>query len=1211
VASLPRNRPGESGAKPADVIELAHDRLVLTELTPTDDCFVGKQILLNGHVLPYPTKITDWNWITACIPATPIALFDYLRKLQSRNACLIRGLPISGLAQKKVRRLKANFIDEPSRLLFFDVDGAPADWRADPEAAVISIVQRLGEPWASASFVWFFSSTHGLVTEKVTVKDENSGKDTVQAYWRGEIGEGTVKVRLAFILERALNEKEACGLTKLLKLESGLKLDPQISVYNQPNYTTRPKWLAQPERDVLDGLGDDFKRIGWIKGAHDFVDVSDATINKIQWARAEGHGSGDGIASHPDALTAVCSIGSDRDVRSHMKAAIIHLSNANRPPEHSSIAEHAANLAARLDDMIRDNAAAVSASLQAGGRSWANVWNYLPKNMTDWAEWVIEHRLTGRGKTIKRLRLPRTAAPPITKQDITDRVRRTISNIGNADLGVTLVIAPTGSWKSTEMRRAAVEFIQANPGKSVVMLVPRHDLGAEQIKAFEKEHPNAGLSIAIWRGRHRDDPETPDPDKPGAFKAMCWRSEEAKELQDALIDVNRHLCGNRDTVVKCPFYKLCGFQRQKQQRAHIWLGAHELLAHEMPATFGDVGRIMIDESPLDALLFGVDANDEVVLELDALKTPPRNMEAADSATLMAARLALHQALDGITPPSDAHHGAPATREVLSRFLSHDKHGHAPSLTATNLDQLAQLLARLAANDLRPAEFHPGTMMRLEWRAKITPKITPDMPIKQIREQLKLANDNAQIKKFVTLWSVLGAPGRVQIRRMNGNGRTIHVMGLRPIAKGWQDIPTLICDATGDATLLRSIWPDLRCEVEDWQQLPRPDSVKIFQCVDRALAKSMIATEGDGAARQVREDAARRMYAAVINQALQYGGKPVGLIVYKSTAEWIRANCYVPDWLTLLHHGGVSGLNVLQDVRALFVVGRPLANAEPVTRSAEALTGEFIDKRAYRKRKAGGLIPTVVDDEGHNTVKVEMWEHAHPVAERLRRQITEGSNIQAEGRARPGLRDADSPLDIWRLHDVPLPELGEVIPVLWDELRAGHDALMLAVGGVWLANNEHAAQAYPGLFTLNTLKQARKRAQTERREGTSNGNQRGYIPYRESLIGNVPGLPAHFTVYGYKLDGERRKPGIALSLRPFEATDAFLRTRLGRVLSLQGFSREALQPWGGRTGPGEGDTPDGPSEPMESFDHAKLDAIMRQARDVTAAKRGDRGKRPDT
>jgi hypothetical protein len=59
---------------------------------------------------------------------------------------------------------------------------------------------------------------------------------------------------------------------------------------------------------------------------------------------------------------------------------------------------------------------------------------------------------------------------------------------------------------------------------------------------------------------------------------------------------------------------------------------------------------------------------------------------------------------------------------------------------------------------------------------------------------------------------------------------------------------------------------------------------------------------------------------------------VGVIVYKSTKEWIITNCLVPPWLKLLHHGDVTGSNALQHVRALFVVGRPLASAEPAVRT---------------------------------------------------------------------------------------------------------------------------------------------------------------------------------------------------------------------------------------------------------------------------------------
>ena len=112
---------------------------------------------------------------------------------------------------------------------------------------------------------------------------------------------------------------------------------------------------------------------------------------------------------------------------------------------------------------------------------------------------------------------------------------------------------------------------------------------------------------------------------------------------------------------------------------------------------------------------------------------------------------------------------------------------------------------------------------------------------------------------------------------------------------------------------------------------------------------------------------------------------------------------MPAWLKLVHWGDVTGTNALQKVRALFVIGRPLASAEDVTRQAEALFGAYIPQREYVVRRKQGRIPIVPDAEGNNCIRVDVWEHPHPMGERLRRQITEGAIIQAAGRARAGLR----------------------------------------------------------------------------------------------------------------------------------------------------------------------------------------------------------------
>ena len=227
---------------------------------------------------------------------------------------------------------------------------------------------------------------------------------------------------------------------------------------------------------------------------------------------------------------------------------------------------------------------------------------------------------------------------------------------------------------------------------------------------------------------------------------------------------------------------------------------------------------------------------------------------------------------------------------------------------------------------RARRFHPGEMAAAEWRDKIDPEVLPDMDAIEVDGRLDLAVDNARIKKLVTLWEALGAVGRVQLHR-GKEGRIIRMVGLREIATGW-DVPTLICDGTGDATLLRTIWPELKCETEDdWRTLPRPGNVRVTQCVDRAVSMDAVAIYGEGEKLLAREAAARRLYAAVMAKALDYGGADVGVITYKSTREWIEKHCFVPPWLKLAHWGDLTGTNEFRYVCALFVLGRILAPAE--------------------------------------------------------------------------------------------------------------------------------------------------------------------------------------------------------------------------------------------------------------------------------------------
>jgi hypothetical protein len=385
----------------------------ITEMQSANGCFVGKIIKPDGSIQQYP-KITWWKQRVARIPATIACVFEYLLEAREHNICLIRGAP-ANLTRQPTRRWKAyiehrgkdrgdhGFIDTPSRLLFLDIDGVEGAWMADPEGAVMRIVAQLGGPWSNTSVCWFFSATHGLERD-------------ADKRWTGRLVDGAIRVHLAFLTDRALNEAEAKVLTDTARACIA-QIDPAISRLVQPNYITRPKWEAG-EGDVLG----DIPSIGYVQGAEDYLLVPDKLEQKTRWAQAQGQHSE--IADHPDAETAVRSIGSDGSVRAHLKAAVEHLLGAN--PIAADQHKHAVSIVGKLRALLNAHKQEIINNLKAWKRNWCDVEQYLPENMIDWAVWVLEHPKTG-----KRIRLIEASQPNDTRDEpeVLQRARLTITEV--------------------------------------------------------------------------------------------------------------------------------------------------------------------------------------------------------------------------------------------------------------------------------------------------------------------------------------------------------------------------------------------------------------------------------------------------------------------------------------------------------------------------------------------------------------------------------------------------------------------------------------------------------------------------------------------------------------------------------------------------------------------------------------------------------------
>ena len=660
---------GPTGSIPKVIAlaDRAQEVIEITELEPNSDLlFVGKQINPDGSITQYP-NVKWWRQSVARIPATIPHLFAYLRAARERNICLIRDAPANLERQPTLRQIAGigdrgdhGFYDIPTRLIPFDADGVKINWRADdPEEAIRGILARLGEPYTSTSCVWALSATHGLETKDYECP--TTGKKRKR--WTGNIDYSRVRARITFIAERALNADEAKALT-ITAQAFVPELDSSIVDRVHVNYIQRPHWVGHPGRDVLGNI----QTIGWIKGTHDTLAVPDDLTHTARWAKAQGHSSV--IADHPDAEAAVRGIGSNGHLREHMMSAIIHLLRANPIPDGVNFTKHSMDVASKLQSLIEQHHEVIDSKLRQYGRSWGEVDEYV-SDTPRFACWCLENQKTLSVKTIKLTKEERTENKLEERWRIFARVAWAVedayckaTNPFDGAAPVTLLPAPVGARKSTLMRAAAVQYVTEQPTKTVVILMPRHKLGDEQIALLHREHPEGDYNAAVWRGRHAWDPHVGN----GREQKMCQRSEEAADVEKAVLDVESSLCkhGRGGKAVKCPFYDTCAYQQQKQIKANIWFAAHECAVHEMPKTFGDVGWVIFDENPLDAFMFGVDINDQVTLGLDTLRTPLPGGKAKFGSysygSLMWAREKLYDALDKLQVPSEFYQGAAVPRK---------------------------------------------------------------------------------------------------------------------------------------------------------------------------------------------------------------------------------------------------------------------------------------------------------------------------------------------------------------------------------------------------------------------------------------------------------------------------------------------------------------------------------------------------------------------
>ncbi len=617
-----------------------------------------------------------------------------------------------------------------------------------------------------------------------------------------------------------------------------------------------------------------------------------------------------------------------------------------------------------------------------------------------------------------------------------------------------------GLGKTSTARTTIAQLLASGAlgARKVVYAVPRHDLGQEQVEAFEA----LGVRTMLWKGRSAPDAT---PDKPEQL--MCLDTEATFDALEVEQPVEQSCCKVKrgGELHLCPSFHACGYQRQKAaaQAAQVIVCAHDSLFHLKPDAVGKVGLLVIDEAFWQSGLRGLDG--KAVLTQDGLEpgiasvtcyTSRGRTDVAATADLIAAREKLRKVLQ-VTETGPIAHG-------LLRSVG------------LNAEE-CRAAARLERRRLRDPGLLPG-MGRTERRKRIERVLPP------------LGEPWAPPGRCATMWLILAealenehdAGGAVLANERTEQG-TIRALRLRwrgRLRNGWASaVPVLHLDATLRAELTRPYLPALT--VHEPVAVLQPH-VRVRQVLGSPTTSKSL-TPSDQAPEREHRTAAHHVrdlltYVAMRAREHRRAGRGPDLLLVgqKAAIDALRV-AGLPPRVDAVHFNGLSGLDRWGDVGCLIILGRTLPAPMTVEALSAALTGQMPLAATESAGWWYGTEERRIRLAGGRTHALRGEVHADPSAEAIRWSICEAELIQAMGRGRGVNRTATTSLQIDLLTDVVLPVTVDEL-VGWRELCPTRRDRM-ALRGVVLENAADMARCFPDLWENHEA--ARKDAQ---RSGTN-------------------------------------------------------------------------------------------------------------------------------
>jgi len=575
--------------------------------------------------------------------------------------------------------------------------------------------------------------------------------------------------------------------------------------------------------------------------------------------------------------------------------------------------------------------------------------------------------------------------------------------------------ATVGLGKSTAARRHVAALIGrlANAGlpNRVLNLVPSLALADETAAAWRR----LGINAVVLRGYEALSAVTREP--------MCLDTLAVRSAAEARLDIQSSVCF-RSNSQRCGHFPTCAKQanRREVSEAKVVVAAYDALFTGFSGDSRDLALIIVDEACWQ-----------------------RSIQKAEGLTVEALPLI------GIKSAVGARR-----QDVLGSGL-------ADVIAARQ--KLSAVLVCLPAGEVRADMFKSAgldtTFCRdardAEYAVLPVAHLAPGQGLQDRKEAMDRSVRRSLGLQVIDLWTALagllageaGAAAKVWLggpQAKNGQ-RSILIYQRKSLPVELACLPLLHLDATLREDLASAVLPGLQVVSVD-ADAPHQH----VRLITGSFGKGSICPDPRAPAveNQRRRNRLQECVDYVRWHAQRHAPGRVLVITYKAVEAALTG---IPG-VEVAHYNAVAGLDRWGDVAALFLIGRPLPQADDVAELSGALLDRSIEG-TYTSARAGIVL------RSGSITSVQAIRHTDPSAELLRAAICDDEVMQALGRGRGINRTAGNPLEVHLLADVVLPLTHERVQA-WETVCPDIIQQML-LNGVAVDSPADASGLHPELF----------------------------------------------------------------------------------------------------------------------------------------------------